>query len=97
LKKTHVKISRATNGNDAIDQFHKQNFDLVLMDIRMPEMDGCATTESILLHNPMAKIIAQTAYAVAGEKQRCLDAGCVDYFTKPIKIAGFLQIIEKYI
>ena len=97
LKKTHIKISRATDGNEAIDKFLKQNFDLVLMDIRMPKMDGYATTEQILLHNPRAKIIAQTAYALAGERQRCLDAGCVDYITKPIKIAGFLQIIEKYI
>lgn len=97
LKKTQIQISRATDGNEAIDKFYKQNFDLILMDIRMPKMDGYVTAESILLHNPRAKIIAQTAYAIAGERQRCLDAGCVDYITKPIKIASFLQIIEKYI
>ena len=91
LKKTNIKITRAIDGNQAIDCYQKERFDLVLMDIRMPVMDGYITTKKIKAFDPSAKIIAQTAYALTGEKQRCLDAGCVDYIAKPISIEEFLK------
>jgi hypothetical protein len=97
LKKTQVNLTRASDGAEAIDHCKKQKFDLILMDIRMPKMDGYVTSEKILSIDPTAKIIAQTAYAMAGEKQRSLDAGCIDYIAKPISITGFLKVIEKYI
>jgi CheY-like chemotaxis protein/nitrogen-specific signal transduction histidine kinase len=97
LNKTNIKITRATDGNVAIALVIKEKFDLILMDIRIPNMDGYRTTEKILAINPNAKIIAQTAFALAGEKQRCLDAGCVDYIAKPIRIPEFLNVIERYI
>jgi PAS domain S-box-containing protein len=97
LRKTNIQITRATDGIEAIDYCTKQKFDLILMDIRMPRMDGYITSEKILAINPDAKIIAQTAYALAGERQRCLDSGCVDYISKPIKITEFLRMIEKNI
>jgi hypothetical protein len=97
LKKTQVNLTRASDGAEAIDHCKKQKFNLILMDIRMPKMDGYVTSEKILSIDPTAKIIAQTAYAMAGEKQRSLDAGCIDYIAKPISITGFLKVIEKYI
>jgi PAS domain S-box-containing protein len=97
LKKTGIKIFRAIDGPEAIDFYRKGRFDLILMDIRIPKMDGYITTEKIKAIDPTVKIIAQTAYALAGEKQRCLDSGCVDYIAKPISISGFLTVIEKYI
>jgi CheY-like chemotaxis protein len=97
LNKTNIKISRAVDGIEAIRLNKNQRFDIIMMDIRMPNMDGYKTTEAILTIHPTAKIIAQTAYALAGEKQRSLDAGCVDYIAKPISIADFLKVIEKHI
>jgi len=97
LKKTYIKITRAVDGYQAIECCQKERFNLILMDIRMPVMDGYITTEKIKEIDPSAKIIAQTAYALSGEKQKCLNAGCVDYITKPISIKGFLQVIEKHI
>jgi CheY-like chemotaxis protein len=97
LRKTNIKITRANDGPEAIDHCTKQKFDLILMDIRMPKMDGYITSQKILAIDPSAKIIAQTAYAMAGERQRSLDAGCVDYIAKPISIAEFLKVIEKNI
>ncbi len=97
LKKTNIKITRANDGPEAIDHCMKQKFDLILMDIRMPKMDGYITSQKILTIDPSAKIIAQTAYAMAGERQRSLDAGCVDYIAKPISVTEFLKVIEKNI
>jgi CheY-like chemotaxis protein len=63
----------------------------------MPKMDGYVTSEKILAIDPSAKIIVQTAYAMAGERQRSLDAGCIDYIAKPISISEFFKVIEKNI
>ncbi len=97
LRKTKMRVSKATDGKEALAISKKIKFDLILMDIRMPVMDGYLTTQKILALDPSAKIIAQTAYAMAGERQRSLDAGCIDYITKPIPIQEFLKVIEKYI
>jgi hypothetical protein len=78
----------ANNGLEAIEQLKQQAFDLVLMDVQMPEMDGIQATKVIREHEKSTHdhipIIAMTAYAMAGDRARCLAAGMDGYVTKPI-------------
>jgi two-component system CheB/CheR fusion protein len=67
------------------------------MDIGMPVMDGFEATGKILEINPNAKIVVQSAYAMADEKKRCFDIGCVDYLTKPIQKEALFETLEKWI
>ncbi len=85
FKPTNAILLWATNGVGALEIYKEHNdIDLVLMDIRMPEMNGYRATKEILKLNPKAKVIIQTAYAMQEERQKCFEAGCVDYLTKPI-------------
>ena len=97
LLETNVKITRASNGKEAVELCLKTVFDLVLMDIRMPIMDGFTATSKILESKPNQKIIAQTAYAMAGEKEKAIKIGCIDFITKPIKSNILLNKISKNI
>jgi two-component system sensor histidine kinase EvgS len=67
------------------------------MDIRLPDIDGYEATRLIKQQKPGIKIIAQTAYAAEDDKQRALDAGCVDYISKPIDRELLLAMLEKHI
>ena len=72
------------------------NIDLVLMDILMPEMNGYEATRQIRKFNKDIIIIAQTAYALEGDKEKAIAAGCNDYIAKPTKANELKQIIIKY-
>lgn len=87
----------ARDGLSALD-ICKQHFDidLILMDIRIPKMDGYETTEEIRLFNSNVVIIAQTACAFSSDKDKALNAGCNDYVSKPIDAERFEQLIEQY-
>lgn len=91
-------ISLANNGEMAIKQC-KENpaIDLVLMDINMPVMGGYDATKAIKAFRPDLPIIAQTAYALAGDREKSLEARCDDYITKPVKKAELLEKIEKFL
>ncbi|ASB47884.1 PAS domain-containing hybrid sensor histidine kinase/response regulator [Alkalitalea saponilacus] len=79
------KVLTATNGVEAIDLYQKNSeIDLVLMDINMPEMDGYEATRKIREFDKDVIIIAQTAYALAGDEEKSLNAGCNNYISKPI-------------
>jgi len=95
LKKTKVQLSWVTNGQKAVDAISQQDYDLILMDIKMPEMNGLEATEAIRLVNKDIPIIAQTAYAMSGEKDKCFAAGFNDYLSKPIKAKDLISTIEK--
>jgi CheY-like chemotaxis protein len=97
LKNTKSEILRAVDGQQAIDFCMNQKFDLILMDIRLPKLDGYLATKKIKSIFPDVKIIAQTAYAMVGERERCLEAGCDDYISKPINIGEFFEIIKRNI
>lgn len=97
LKKTQIRMKRANSGNEAIELCKENDFDLILMDIQLPEMDGCTATRQIKQFNKNVSIIAQTAYAMSDEKERCLKAGCDDYISKPISVANLLELINRYI
>lgn len=83
LKKEYILI-RARNGVEAIKLFEQMNPDIILMDIKMPEMNGIEATRIIRKSNQTVPIIAITAFAFDQDKQRALDAGCTDYIAKPI-------------
>lgn len=67
------------------------------MDIQMPEMDGYQATKIIKSLKPQVPVIAQTAYAMTGEKERILAAGFDEYLSKPIQIKELLQLLHKYL
>lgn len=93
-----VNIMWAKNGKMAIHYCkNNQNIDLVLMDINMPVMNGHEATKEIKKFRPKLPIIAQTAYAIAGDKEKALDAGCDDYISKPIKKELLRKKIEKWL
>lgn len=83
LKKEYT-LTRARNGVEAVKLFEQTNPDIILMDIKMPEMNGIEATRIIRKSNQSVPIIAITAFAFDQDKQRALDAGCTDYIAKPI-------------
>ncbi|OFX86393.1 MAG: hypothetical protein A2W99_13455 [Bacteroidetes bacterium GWF2_33_16] len=98
LKRTNIKITRAINGLEAIEICKSDmGIDLVLMDIKMPEMNGIDATISIKKDRPELQIIAQTAFAMAEDKTQILDAGCIDYLSKPIKSRKLFAVLNKYL
>ncbi|MCF8297353.1 MAG: response regulator [Saprospiraceae bacterium] len=100
LKRTNVKIIRAMNGVQAVELCKTSpdnKIDLILMDIKMPEMDGYEATKIIKEFNSEIPIIAQTAYALPGDFEKSIDVGCNDYITKPLRAQSLLSLINKYI
>jgi PAS domain S-box-containing protein len=97
LKKTGIKIHWAKDGKEALHFCKKHCPDAVLMDIQLPTIDGYEVTREILSRYPAVPIIAQTAFAIVGEKEKILEAGCVDYITKPIDSAILYETMYKYL
>jgi len=92
-----VHYTIAGDGEEAIRELQKSSYDLILMDIQMPGMDGYHATSEIRQHMMIdIPIIAMTAHALVGEKQKCLDAGMNDYLSKPIMPDELLSLILKY-
>jgi two-component system, cell cycle response regulator DivK len=98
LRKTQAKLVWAKNGLEAITIFtNNPTIDLILMDIQMPEMDGYEATRRIRETNKNVPIIAQTAYAMSGEKENSISAGCTSYISKPIRRDTLYEVIEEFI
>ena len=99
LEKIGASITVAETGRQALEILESQSFDLVLMDIQMPEMDGIelavAIRERESSTGQRVPIIAMTAHAMAGDKQRCLEAGMDDYVSKPIKTKELFDAIDR--
>jgi len=96
LSNENYKLMRAKNGREAVEMVRKNNdISLVLMDLKMPEMDGLEATEKIREFNTDISIIAQTAYALEGDKAKALNAGCNGYISKPIHRQELIAGIEK--
>jgi signal transduction histidine kinase/DNA-binding response OmpR family regulator len=93
-----AKVVMVENGKQAVEQIVReggQAYDLVLMDIQMPEMDGYEATRQILKHAPYLPIVAQTAHALSGEMDRCRAVGMVDQLTKPIDCEMLVAIVRR--
>ncbi|UXR64870.1 response regulator [Bdellovibrio bacteriovorus] len=102
LKKLPFEVVQAENGKDAVDKVLAEPFDLILMDIQMPVMDGYAATRKIREWEQQnstkaTPIIAVSANAMAEDVQKSLDVGCSEHMTKPIKKSALLEMIQRYI
>jgi len=96
-KKISNNILHSKTGSEAIKACKiNQDIDLILMDIRMPEMDGYEATRQIREFNKEVIIIAQTAYGLCGDREKVIEVGCNDYISKPIKKDELLALIKKY-
>ncbi len=97
LRETKTKIIWKPNGKEALSETQTNpKIDLILMDIKMPQMDGYEATEKIRAFNNEVPIIIQTAYAMPSEKKKGFECGCNEYLEKPIKQRHLLDIIAKY-
>jgi CheY-like chemotaxis protein len=97
LRKTGNKIQKARSGIEAVEiSRNNPDIDLILMDIRMPGMDGYEATRQIRQFNNKVVVIAQTAHGLVGDRERAINAGCNDYITKPIKTTKLHSLIETY-
>lgn len=92
------RVVVAENGRQAVERFQTERFDLVLMDVQMPEMNGLAATRAIRgLERTSGRripIMAMTAHAMSGDRERCLEAGMDDYLTKPIRAEALIARVE---
>ena len=90
LERLGCKVQTAVDGVEATDKAAREEFDLILMDWQMPKMDGLEAAKQILSLNPLQRIVAVTANAMPGDRERCLEAGMLDAISKPLK-AGDLE------
>jgi signal transduction histidine kinase/AmiR/NasT family two-component response regulator len=97
LKRANIRTCHARNGREAIDLARNmQNISLILMDIKLPEVNGLAATREIKKFKPEIPIIAQSAYASQADIRQSIEAGCDDYITKPIDIKLLMNKISRY-
>ena len=94
-----MKVDLAINGREAVEKTHANNYDLILMDIQMPEMDGLEATRRIRADNSQQQIpvVAMTAHAMASDREKSLSAGMNDHLTKPIDPDQLTAVLVKWI
>ena len=99
LERRGFTIVMAVDGQQGVDQARAERPDLILMDMSLPIMDGWAATQAIKADAELAKIpvIALTAHAMAGDREKAMAAGCDDYDTKPIELPRLLEKIGKFL
>lgn len=97
LSDTGLKIRHTIWGKEAIKEASELSPDLILMDIRLPDMNGYEAIKKIKENNQSLKIIAQTAYAAQEDSVKAIESGCVDYISKPLNRNHLLNLISKYI
>jgi CheY-like chemotaxis protein len=95
---TKAEIIYAVNGREAIEKFKiNRSVDIILMDMKMPEVDGFEATRRIKSIDPSIPVIAVTAYAMLGDEKRIRDAGCDEYLTKPINKKTLLEKMSRFV
>ncbi len=101
LEKASLNVTAVANGLEVVEESARSSYDLILMDIQMPEMDGYEATRAIrrreLEQSRHTPIIAMTAHAIKGDKEKCLLAGMDDYITKPIDASELYMMIERHL
>jgi CheY-like chemotaxis protein/HPt (histidine-containing phosphotransfer) domain-containing protein len=102
LAKFGYRADAVASGAEAIEALQKTAYDLVLMDVQMPEMDGISATRAIRkgplgILNQKVPIIAMTAHALKGDREKCIEAGMDDYISKPIQIKELFAVLEKWL
>ena len=93
----YAQVTVVDNGQEAVNAVLRGGFDLVLMDCRMPVLDGYAATEQIRAHGCLLPIIAMTANAASTERDKCLNLGMNDYISKPFNIATLRKTLARWI
>jgi len=96
LKKTKAKTILAATGEKAVEMAISLKPDLILMDIKLPGIDGMEATRQIKTFSPNVIIIAQTAFATESDKEEILNSGCDDFIAKPIRYEKLIATIGKY-
>ncbi len=102
LDRLGLEVDTAKDGRVAVDAVHRTRYDLVLMDCQMPEMDGYEATQEIRVREAAMKrarlpIVAMTANAMAGDREKCFDAGMDDYLAKPLDVAQLREVLAKWL
>ena len=102
LRKAGAEVSVAENGQVAVDlalaaKQADSAFDIILMDIQMPVMDGYEATRQLRRTGYINPIIALTANTTTGNRQKCLDSGCSDFMTKPFDISTFVTVVADHL
>ena len=97
ILKKYYQFERARNGQEAVEMVDKNQYDIVLMDIKMPIMNGLEATKAIKEKHPDLPILALTANAFDSDRQLAMDAGCDDFLSKPVSSEECLETIKRYI
>ncbi len=98
LSGKRIALKHFTNGVDLLHAFSSgEKPDLVIMDIQLPGTDGLELTRKIKATGDTIPVIAYTSYAMAGDKDRCLEAGCDDYVSKPVDLKHFAALVSRYL
>jgi CheY-like chemotaxis protein len=102
LRKMGIDADAVANGKEALQALSKTPYDLVLMDVQMPEMDGHEATRAIRSEgshvlNHTIPVIAMTAFAMKGDREACLEAGMDDYLSKPIRLDDLTRILDRWL
>jgi len=98
LQQMGYRADVASNGIEAVESIERQPYDVVLMDVQMPEMDGLAAAREINRRWPdgtRPRIVAMTANAMQGDREECLAAGMDDYVTKPIRVDQLVDALNQ--
>ncbi|WP_370574828.1 response regulator [Methanomethylovorans sp.] len=99
LKANGIEVTQAFDGLEALEMLSKSTFDLILLDIQLPGMDGMEVLKSIK-ENPALQhmsVVALTAHAMQGDEQKFIDAGCIGYISKPIDVSNFPGTVQSYL
>jgi len=97
LKRMGLDVTIAASGNEVVQKALAQNFDLIFMDIQMPEMDGYQATRLLREQGIKTPIIALTAHTMKGDDQKCIEVGCDDYMSKPLDRRILVEKVSKYL
>jgi CheY-like chemotaxis protein len=98
LQRAGFNIDVVADGNEALEAHQARPYDLILMDCQMPTMDGFEASQKIReLAQPQPVIIAVTANALVGERERCLNAGMDDYLSKPFQAEQLIAMVKKWV
>jgi CheY-like chemotaxis protein len=97
LKRMGLQVTIAEDGNQVLQKVLTRNFDLILMDIQMPHMNGHEATKELRKKGITTPIVALTANAMKGDNKKCLEVGCDEYLTKPIDRGELLRVIGNYL